>query len=307
MRKTTTTLTAFILAASLLSACTGDSGAKDSSEPSSGSVPATEGSTEDSAAVSSPAEEELPNWKGVVDYAFVDIGVYTVGDETKGGQANILIAYPSMKPSSYGFAYQWDACFVLVSGCGKVKKEQEVKIGDTLTTAEFTYNATLDRLEDAFEVNRDALIQQIERDRHGMTYGDFDFTVESQELLTINDLSVCKYSGTHTYTVKNESGGLDKRESAFVTYAVDTRQLDGYVSPFMITIINDTIENPSMDPLPEGLIDKYGVKMIESILLMHSWEMDYEAKPPAEFDYDAKNPLHSRSSSSSQPAAQDSD
>lgn len=301
MRKTATTLTAFLLAASLLSACAGESGAKDSSEPPSGSVPATEGSTEDSAAVSSPAEIELPNWKGVYEHAFVDVGERTVGDKVKPGKADILIEYPGLTPSSYvGFAYQWDACMVLVSGCGEVKKETEVKIGDTMQTTELTCNATLDRLEDAFEVNRDPLVKQIGwyRQRYqNDVYDDFDFTVESQELLTINDLSVCKFSGTHTYTrsytATSEDGGSmvrDERKTDFVTYAVDTRQLNGYVSPFMITIINDTIEEPSKDPVTKDVIDRYGVKMIESIKLMHWWEMDREAKSPAEFDYDAKAP-----------------
>lgn len=302
-KKTATILSTLLLTASLLSACGEEGSMKNSSKnpsnPSSGSAPSAEDSSESSAdAVSSPVEEELPNWRGISTEAFINIDEYTVGDTTNPGMAHIVIEYPSLIPTSYGFAYQWDACSVLVSGCGKVKKEKQVKIGDSMKIYEDTFHATLDRLEDAFEVNESSLIEQIGYYWQGSGYEDFKFTVESQELMTINDLSVCKYSGTYTYThrhtVRDEDDNLvwayDERNSNFVTYAVDTRQLPEVISPFMITITSDTIENPSKDPMTDGLIDKYGVKMIESIKLMHEWELGYDAKSPAEYDYDATRP-----------------
>lgn len=319
-KKTAIILTALLLTASLLSACAEEGSAKNPSNPSSGSAsgsnsssgsaPSSEDSSESSAdAVSSPAEEELPNWRGISAEAYIDVDEYTVGDTTDFGRAHIIIEYPSLVPSSYGFAYQWDACSVLVTGCGKVKKEKQVKIGDSMKTYEDNFHAMLDRLEDAFEVNESSLTEQIERYWQGKGYEDFKFTVESQELMTVNDLSVCKYSGTYTYThrhtVRDEDDNLvwasDERNSNFVTYAVDTRQLPEVISPLMITITDDTAENPSKDPMTDGLIDKYGVKMIESIKLMHEWELGYDAKSPAEYDYDAKSPWESRSSSSSTP------
>lgn len=293
-RKSAAILATLFLTAAL-SACAKESGTPATAK--SGSAASTTAALTESSkdAATSSAEEELPNWRGVSDHAFVDIGQYTVGDETKPGHACIIIEYPSLKPSSYGFAYQWDPCFVLVSGCGEVEKETELYGGKT---AVLSYDAVLEKLEDAFEVNKAELLSQIEYDRRSLAYDNFDFTVESQELMTINTFPVCKYSGTHTYTyshtVTNDEGNSERitenRASAFVTYAVDTRQLDGNISPYMITIINDNIENPSMDPIPDGLIDKYGVRMIESIkILVNYYDMDYEAKLPSETTLSSEN------------------
>lgn len=275
MKKNAAALLAAVLAASCLAAC-GKSGdtpkpsKPDASAPDpAGTDPAPDGANDTSA---QNAGDELPNWKGVAKNAYIDIGEYTVGDEKKSGEIDISIQYPSMKPASYGFAYQWDPSYVLVSGCGEVEKEIEAswKGGELVT---MTFDATLEKLEDAFEVNRESLTSQIGYDRGSLAYDNFDFKVERQELMTVNGYAVCKYSGTHTYTHEhtepNERGGLDRifedRASAFVTYAVDVDQLDGFISPYMITIIDDSIENPSLDPLPEGTIDRYGIKMIESI------------------------------------------
>lgn len=273
-RKFIPVITAALFAAAL-TACGSDkstqNGAAAKPAQTDGGENKTAANVSDSTAASD-AEKDLPNWRGVSDRVYIDIGEYTVGDETKSGKTTITIEYPSLKPTSGGkFAYQWDPALVLVTGCGLTEKEVEVSWSDK--PANLWLETTLEKLEDAFDANKDELIEEMRLGYRNMAYDDFDFKVESQELMTVNGFAVCKYSGTHTYTYEytepNEKGGLDRiideRESKFVVFAVDTDQLDGRISPYMITIIDDSIENPSKDPLPEGLIDIYGMKMVESI------------------------------------------
>ncbi|MCM1309363.1 MAG: hypothetical protein NC223_12250 [Butyrivibrio sp.] len=277
MKKKLVPVIASVMLAASLTACGGKS-TQTSSQSKPAQSEAEESKPQADSSAASDTADDLPNWRGVSDTAFVDIGEYTVGDEVKGGEVRINIKYPSLKPSSYGFAYQWDPAFVLVSGCGRVEKEVEASWTES-GFATIDRHAILEKLEDAFEVNKEELLRQIKSDRGSMAYDNFEFTVEKQELMTVNGYSVCKYSGTHTYTHEhtelNDNGGLDRifddRESVFVTYAVDVNQLDGNISPFMITIIDDSIENPSMEPLPEGIIDTYAIKMIESIEIDKYW------------------------------------
>lgn len=281
MKKKALLLTAAVLLAAALTACGGSKSTPSGSQskPAHSGTDESKPQTDVTDSTTAPdAEDDLPNWRGVSDTAYVDIGEYTVGDEKKSGDVRIKIKYPSLKPASYGFAYQWDPAFILVSGCGRVEKEVEASWTESGFDT-INVDATLEKLEDAFEVNKEELLRRIKFDRGSMAYDNFEFTVENQELMTVNGYSVCRYSGTHTYTHEhtemNEKGGLDRifedRKSAFVTYAVDVDQLDGYISPFMITIIDDSIENPSMDPLPEGIIDIYAIKMIESIEIEKYW------------------------------------
>ena len=50
-----------------------------------------------------------------------------------------------------------------------------------------------------------------------------------------------------------------------MAYSVDTKQAEhSYIT---IIVIDDTLSNPGLDPLPEGTIEAYAKKMAESIPL----------------------------------------
>lgn len=270
MKKNFIPVLAAVLLTAALTACGGDKSTAGGSKTDTGESKPVEESKETTAQTSGD-DGELPNWRGVSDMTFIDIGNYTVGDEVKSGSVTINIDFPSLRPSSTGkFAYQWDPALIKVDGCGYVEKEFDVSWSDKPLTQ--SVNVILDKLEDAFEAHKDELIKDIKFYRN-MAYDDFDFKVESQELMTVNGFDVCKYSGIHTYTYEytemNENGGLDRffedRENKFVIYAVDTDRLDGRISPLMIILIDESIEYPGKDPLPDGLLDIYGMKIIESI------------------------------------------
>ncbi len=278
MKKKFLPLIAAALLTAALTACGGTESTAGGSKTDAGESKPVEASKETTAQTSGN-EADLPNWRGVSDRAFIKIGNYNVGDEVKSGDITINIDFPSLKPTSTGrFAYQWDPALIKVDGCGYVEKEFDVSWSDE--PVEMSVNVTLDKLEDAFEAHKDELISDIKYYRN-MAYDDFDFKVENQELMTVNGFDVCKYSGIHTYTYEytetNENGGLDRfsedRECKFVIFAVDTDQLDGRISPLMIILIDESIEYQSKEPLPEGLLDIYGMKMVESIEIeKHWWE-----------------------------------
>lgn len=186
-------------------------------------------------------EEDLPNWRGVQDY--LGYSVYT--EEGRQGKVRIDIEYPSLKPTSWGWAYQMDPTYVLVTSAG------------VYDGPERSLDILVDTLENTFEVSKEYICKLLasDRDHH---YDDFDFIVETQEPVTINDLSMYKYMGTHTYTYDGE-----QRECDFVAYSVDTQQVEhAYIT---LIVMDDSLSHPSMDPVPEGTIEAYARKMAESI------------------------------------------
>ena len=181
-------------------------------------------------------EKELPNWKGIIDH----YGYTVVGE----GSIAFDIKYPSLKPASGGCAYQMDPALVLLAIPGIDNNFKEIKV---------------DTLEDTFSLSRNTIIMYIEYYRN-YQYKNFDFVIETQELMTINDLDVCKYTGKHTYTLDGVA-----QEIPFVAYSVDTKQVENTYPT--ILVMDDSINNPSMDPLPEGTIEAYAQKMVESIVI----------------------------------------
>lgn len=198
-------------------------------------------------------EEDLPNWKGVGDH--FGYSVYT-DDDTCIAEVNINICYPSLKPPSGGWAYQKDPACVLVDILGFDEDDEEIGVN---------------RLEDSFETAKEWLTRDYNVDDINNRYADADFIVETEEQVTINEFSCCKYTGKFTYTynpLKLNGEPTEERESDFVAYAVDTRQtLKGVegIYPVLIVVLDDSQGNPSMEPLPEGTIEAYARKMVESI------------------------------------------
>lgn len=191
--------------------------------------------------------EDLPYWKGVRDY--FGYSVYTTGD-TYVGSVDIYIDYPSLKPTSFGWAYQKDPAYVFVTGPGWAIVDGEENIGE---------NKLVDSLEDTFEVTKPQLCKHLER-RRDYQYSNFDFIVETAEPVTINDFPMYKYTGIHTYTYDEED-----RQCDFVAYSVDTGQAEH--SYLTLIVVDDSLSHPSQDPLPEGTIEAYARKMAESIVL----------------------------------------
>ena len=115
-------------------------------------------------------------------------------------------------------------------------------------------------LEETFDATKNWTIMMLDsfRDYH---YADFDFTIESQELVTINELDTCKYTGKHTYTLDGVA-----QEIPFVAYSFDTGVIENY-SYITVIVMDDSINNPSMEPLPEGTIEAYAKKMVESVVV----------------------------------------
>lgn len=185
-----------------------------------------------------PVEEkkdELPNWKGVYD----DVGRSVVGH----GSFGIKIAYPSLIPASSGCAYQMDPALVLVCSPGKDENGEAVVV---------------EKVEDTLGASKRMITMYLQMYR-GYDHTDFEFVVENQELLTINDLEACKYEGKHTYVVDGTT-----YEIPFAAYSFYTGQKEKY-SYFTAIVMDDSLNMPSMEPLPEGTIQAYAKKMVESV------------------------------------------
>ena len=181
-------------------------------------------------------DKEDYNWKGIIDrYG------YTVEEE---GGISIEIKYPSLKPAAGGCAYQMDPALVLVTGPGIDSNFKAIRVSD---------------LESTLTTSKDAIIMNIENYRN-YQYENFDFIIEAKELMTINDLEVCKYTGKHTYTLDGVA-----QEIPFVAYSVDTKQVKNTYPT--ILVMDDSINNTSMKPLAKGTIEIYARKMVESIVI----------------------------------------
>lgn len=183
-------------------------------------------------------EEELPYWEGVKDYFGYRV-------DFAEGYISMYLEYPSLKPTSYGWAYQKDATYIAVLTPGRDENYNHKKV---------------DTLENTFAAAKESICTQLDFDRNSH-YDNFDFIVETAEPVTINDLSMYKYTGIHTYTYDEE-----QRECDFVAYSVDTGQIE-HTYPIII-VLDDTLSNlSSKDPVPEGTIEAYARKMAESITL----------------------------------------
>lgn len=180
-------------------------------------------------------EMDLPNWKGVYDY----YGVSIMGHDGFG----IDIAYPSSHPGTVGAAIQIDPAIVLVTSLGK---DQDLN----------PFSVT--QVEDAFETSMRRILRDM-KDCIGSKAKEMEFIVDSQESLTINDMPTCRTDGVCTYKVNGEDFTLP-----FVAYSFYTGQLEGY-SYFTVVVLDNSINCPSQDPLPEGTIEAYAKKMVESV------------------------------------------
>ena len=78
--------------------------------------------------------------------------------------------------------------------------------------------------------------------------------------MTINDMPTCMVEGMHTYI--DEKG--QELSLPFVAYSFYTGQIENY-SYFTVVLIDDSVNQEVLDPLPEGTIKAYGRKMVESV------------------------------------------
>ena len=200
---------------------------------------------------SQDVEMELPNWKGVY-------GDDSARQKYKDCKIDYLIQFPSLLPTTRSnFAYQMDPSLIMV--------------GEALN------NEPVDSLEKAFEAYGDLAVSRMD-DFRNSSYTDFAFVTETSEETTIHakgidfagiDLPAIKYTGKHTYKKDGEECSIP-----FVAYAADLTVAENcYI--FWI-VCDDSMNNPSMEPLSEGTIDAYALKMGESIQIDKSSIEFYE-------------------------------
>lgn len=183
-------------------------------------------------------EIELPNWKGVMAKA---------RGSSAEGDYNITLQYPnSSVRSAYEFNGQWDPVLILVTQPGKDDNGNAMKV---------------ENVEDTFSISKDLIIQQMDAERQTNKYTDFDFIVNEQKTMTINDMPCCYYEGMHTYKKEGENA-----EIPFVAYSFYTGQIENY-SYFTIVVVDDYINNTILGELPEGTIQAYARKMVESVTI----------------------------------------
>ena len=245
-------LVGLVLIASL-TACgkAGQEGQKESSTIVESSREESKSEKQEETKESQEVEMELPNWQGsyTEDSArqkYMDCGI------------NFWIQFPSLIPTTRSyFAYQMDPSLAMV--------------GDALN------NEPVDSLEKAFDAYGDLAVRRMDLFRNS-SYTDFAFVTETSEETTIHakgidfagiDLPAIKYTGKHTYKKDGEECSIP-----FVAYAADLTVAENcYI--FWV-VCDDSINNPSMEPLPEGTIDAYALKMGESIQIDKSSIEFYE-------------------------------
>lgn len=186
-------------------------------------------------------EEELSNWIGVEDH----FGYYVDFSESS---ISIDIEYPSLKPTSYGWAYQKDATYIGVLSPGYDEDFNDLEV---------------DALENTFAIAKAHFCEKLDSDRN-RHYKNFDFIIETEEPIVINGFSMYKYTGTHTYTYDEE-----QRECDFVAYSVDTEQIERSFPT--IIVIDDGLSHPNMDPVSKETIEAYARKMAESVKITKYW------------------------------------
>ena len=200
---------------------------------------------------SQDVEMELPNWKGVY-------GDDSARQKYKDCKIDYLIQFPSLLPTTRSnFAYQMDPSLIMV--------------GEALN------NEPVDSLEKAFEAYGGLAVSRME-DYRDDSYTDFAFVTETSEETTIHakgiefagmDLPAIKYTGKHTYKKDGVECSIP-----FVAYAADLTVAENCYIYWIVC--DDSINNPTMEPLPEGTIDAYALKMGESIRIDKSSIEFYE-------------------------------
>ena len=247
-------LVGLVLIASL-TACgkAGQEGQKESSTIVESSREESKSEKQEETKESQEAEMELPNWKGA--YAD-DSSIQKYMD----CEIDFAIQFPSLIPTTRSyFAYQMDPSLVMV--------------GEALN------NEPVDSLEKAFDAYGGLAVRRMDLFRNS-SYTDFAFVTETSEETTIHakgidfagiDLPAIKYTGKHTYKKDGEECSIP-----FVAYAADLTVAENcYI--FWI-VCDDSINNPSMEPLPEGTIDAYALKMGESIQIDGDSVKKYQRK-----------------------------
>ena len=236
-----------------LTACgkAGQEGQKQSSTIVESSQKESESEKQEETKESQDVEMELPNWKGVY-------GDDSARQKYKDCKIDYLIQFPSLLPTTRSnFAYQMDPSLIMV--------------GEALN------NEPVDSLEKAFEAYGGLAVSRME-DYRDDSYTDFAFVTETSEETTIHakgiefagmDLPAIKYTGKHTYKKDGVECSLP-----FVAYAADLTVAENCYIYWIVC--DDSINNPTMEPLPEGTIDAYALKMGESIRIDKSSIEFYE-------------------------------
>lgn len=253
MKKDRIGMLAGLILIAFLTACgkDGQEGQKQSSTIVESSQKESESEKQEETKEHQEAEMELPNWKGVY-------GDDSARQKYKDCKIDYLIQFPSLLPTTRSnFAYQMDPSLIMV--------------GEALN------NEPVDSLEKAFEAYDGLAVSRME-DYRDDSYTDFAFVTETSEETTIHakgidfagmDLPAIKYTGKHTYKKDGVECSIP-----FVAYAADLTVAENCYIYWIVC--DDSINNPTMEPLPEGTIDAYALKMGESIQIDKSSIEFYE-------------------------------
>lgn len=135
----------------------------------------------------------------------------------------------------------------IVEGTGKIAYQKDNSL--VLLGGENNFNEPEvegDKLDNILPAYFDKVIEIMEAYRE-YDFKDFVFEITDKELVTVNDYEMCKYTGIHTFTFKDEPC-----EMAFVAYATRLKGNDA-VAYWMVL---DETEDQSLGEVIESHADK---------------------------------------------------
>lgn len=179
-----------------------------------------------------------------------DIDDWGVREEIVAGKNDILttayIKFPSLSGIVRGtgkIAYQKDKTLVIL--------DAERKTGSPVLT-----NDSCDNVFPAYFEQTKGIIESYRQ----MNYDNFEFSVSDKEIVTVNGYEMCKFTGKHTFTVKDVNTFETKNEDMnFVAYATKLNGNGAYV----YWMVLDESEDQSLTKTIEEYADKMAKTLSE--------------------------------------------
>lgn len=225
MKKIISTLLCILMLIFCMTACQKAQPTQDGTEE----VPAVE--TQNETKSEAPADEGDPDY--AKDFTVSDV-IYT--ENSEGVICKAKIRLPELASVS--------------TGAGKLVENSNdtmILMGGQFLDTELTTNEVDKVLNDFFH---DA-IDSLRMFRH-YDYSNYAFSISTAEPVTINGYSMCKYTGTHTYTYMNDPETIN--------YVAYTTQLKGN-GAFAYWIVLDE----SKDQSQSALIEEYATKIANTL------------------------------------------
>lgn len=190
--------------------------------------------------------EDLPGWVGERFY----FSEFMIFSDAENSSFSFYIDFPSQAPTHGWFAAQEDGVLAFVDGTGSGSER----------ISGYRVSNEPEGLEDVFETSRNSYAAILDQYRIDVSYYTTDaFTAETSEPMEINGLSTIKYTGTHSYTDRD---GVEQN-FPFAAYCIDLQQ--GRNSYVTVMVMEEPLTTAEGVPVPEGTIEAYARKMVESI------------------------------------------